>query len=296
MKTVAFYVMNEKGFYALQMFIEEFGAQAVEYVVTSSDHNMKKDFFHDIGNLCDKYRILWFDRVHLNNMTEKEFLGFKFVIGWRWIIKNCDKLIVFHDSLLPKYRGFAPLVNMLIAGEKLGGVTALCASDEYDRGDIIMQKVFKIHYPISIKECISQIKVLYYELVKDIFTLILSNKPLPQQQQDEKKATYSLWLNENDYFINWNQWSAKKIKRFIDAVGYPYDNAKTYCGNEVIKILDATIVNDVKIEQRQRHVGKVIFMKKNVPVVVCKKGLLGLKDIRDQNNEILDLSFRSKFY
>ena len=70
---------------------------------------------------------------------ENKFLGFKFAIGWKWIIDNTSQLIVLHDSLLPKYRGFSPLVNSLINGDTLTGVTALFASSEYDKGEIIEQ-------------------------------------------------------------------------------------------------------------------------------------------------------------
>ena len=49
---------------------------------------------------------------------------------------------------MPKYRGFAPLVNSLVNGEKIIGVTALFASEEYDNGDIIMQSSVDITYPI----------------------------------------------------------------------------------------------------------------------------------------------------
>ena len=45
------------------------------------------------------------------------------------MIKNSENLIVFHDSLLPKYRGFAPLVSQLINGEEYLGVTAIFTND-----------------------------------------------------------------------------------------------------------------------------------------------------------------------
>jgi methionyl-tRNA formyltransferase len=53
-----------------------------------------------------------------------------------------------HDSLLPKYRGFAPLPNALINGEREVGVTALFASEEYDMGDIVCQRRLAVEYPM----------------------------------------------------------------------------------------------------------------------------------------------------
>jgi len=175
-----------------------------------------------------------------------------------------------------------------------GGVTALFASSEYDKGDIITQKSFKIDYPIKINDVIDITKPLYFELIDDIYTKILKSKEISAKKQDENKATYSPWLDEKDYFIDWN-WSAKKIKRFVDAVGYPYDNAKAYLNGKIVKFIEVEIVDDVKVENRKRHIGKVIFIKDGCPVVVCKKGLLKLIDIRDEQNNKLMINFRSRF-
>ena len=60
-----------------------------------------------------------------------------------------------------------------------GGVTALFASSEYDRGDIIMQKSMYINYPIKIDKAIEQIKPLYAKLTCDIYSLIQGNHSAP---------------------------------------------------------------------------------------------------------------------
>ena len=294
-KKIAFYVMNEKGFYTLKKFIKQFSSVNIEYIVSSVDKNVKKDYYDEIKELCRRYKISFIDRSSDYLKEEKLFSGYKFAIGWRWIIENDANLIVFHDSLLPKYRGFAPLVNALVSNENEIGVTALFASNEYDKGDIIMKKRMNVAYPIKINEAIKQIRPLYYELVKDIYKFILNAKSIPRQKQDESKSTYSLWLDENDYFIDWKNWSAKKIRRFIDATGYPYDNAKAYLNTKIVYFVDVNIIEDVNIEERERHIGKVIFIKKGIPVVVCRKGLLQLLDIRESNNKRLAINFRNRF-
>jgi methionyl-tRNA formyltransferase len=61
-------------------------------------------------------------------LAENEICSdFNIAISWRWMLK-VSNLIVIHDSLLPKYRGFSPLVNMLINGEDTLGVTVLFAT------------------------------------------------------------------------------------------------------------------------------------------------------------------------
>lgn len=294
MNKIAFYIMNSKGFHVLQNFIDTFGSHSIEYVVSSEDKNIQKDFFDEIKKLAEKEKIKFFNRSEHIVTIEKGFCGCKFAIGWRWLIQDERNLIVFHDSLLPKYRGFAPLVNLLINGENRGGVTALFASSEYDSGDIIAQKSFEINYPIKIEEAITKVEPLYCELVNTIFTKLQNDQTLKPTKQDDVKATYSLWLDDEDYFINWS-WSADKIKRFVDAVGYPYDNAKAYLNGEVVKFVDVEILEDVFVEHRERHVGKVIFIKNKIPVVVCVDGLVELKDIRDNSDNKMFINFRSRF-
>ena len=120
-KKIAFYLMNEKGFYSLKKFIKKFSSKNIDYIVSSTDKNIKKDYFDEIKELCLKYKISFFDKSNDYLQKEKLFSGYKFAIGWRWIIKDDSNLIVFHDSLLPKYRGFAPLVNSLVSNENRGG-------------------------------------------------------------------------------------------------------------------------------------------------------------------------------
>ncbi len=293
MKKVAFYIMNSKGYFVLKNFIDKFGSKNIEYVVSSIDRNIKKDYFEEIENLAIKFKINFFNRFDSFLDIENSFQGYKISIGWRWLIKNELCLIIFHDSLLPKYRGFAPLVNALINQEKILGVTALFASSEYDKGNIISQQNLKISYPIKIDEVIKEIEHLYFNLVENIYRKIVSNKKLKSRIQNENKATYSLWLDNKDYFVDWT-WSAKKIKRFIDAVGYPYDSAKAYLNDKIVRLINVKIVEDVAVEHRDRHIGKVIFIKDGIPVIVCKKGLIRIEEIRNEKDEKLKINFRSR--
>ena len=121
MQNIAFYVMNSKGLFVLKSFIEKFGANAIGYVVCEQDKAVQYDGFQAIKKLATNNNILFYPRAQFDVEIEKKFSGLKFAIGWRWLIKNETNLIVFHDSLLPKYRGFAPLVNSLINKELQGG-------------------------------------------------------------------------------------------------------------------------------------------------------------------------------
>ncbi|MEF1191641.1 formyltransferase family protein, partial [Vibrio parahaemolyticus] len=221
-------------------------------------------------------------------------------VSWRWMIRDVEdnKLIVFHDSILPRYRGFAPLVNSLINGEHEIGVTALFGSDEYDKGDIIAQATSFIGYPIKLSDAIEVNNLNYIKLADLIFHSLSSGREIKASQQDESLATYSIWRDESDYEIDWNQ-SSEYIQRFIDSVGYPYSGAITNVDENKVVILDAEVVQDVVCEHR--HVGKVIFVENGCPVVICGKGLLKItKAVVKEENQVRDFlpinKFRMKFY
>lgn len=287
---LVFYIMNRKGYIAFNDFLNKYNSSSIEYVVTARDQNVEKDYFFEIKNLCINDNVVVFDRTD----SIPQFDGYKVAIGWRWLIHDNSKLIVMHDSILPKYRGFSPLVNMLINGEKQIGVTALFASNSYDEGDIIEQKKIYIEYPIKINEAINQVSSLYSELLISIYGTLINNGKLKGIPQSHSQATYSLWRDEFDYVIDWSN-DAFTILRTIDALSFPFMGAKSYLNGELITIIDAEMVEDVVIENRD--IGKIIFMSEGYPVVVCGEGLIKIKNAADQNNNsIIPLKkFRSRF-
>jgi methionyl-tRNA formyltransferase len=283
METVTLYVMSFKGFAVLEHIIKSNKKHLIDFVIYATDKNVENDYSKDIIKLCQANDLKFLKRGEKLYESKSKFI---IAISWRWMIEILypQKLIVLHDSLLPKYRGFAPLVNALINGENEIGVTALWGNKEYDKGDIIEKSKLKIQYPLKIESAIFSITKCYIDLISNIFDNLLTNNfnSIPQNEED---ATYSLWRDENDYFINWND-DSNKIKRFIDAVGYPYNGAKTKIKGKNVIIIEATIIDDVKIENRSNEVGKIIFFKDNLPVVICKNGLIRIDKAVYENTQI----------
>ena len=291
---IAFYLVGYKGHKVLKSFIDKYGSSAISFVVCGSEAGTRGDYLSKISELCITNSIIYFDINSPLPSSIKKFTGWKFAVGWKRIISNKSKLIVLHDSLLPKYRGFAPLVNALISGEKKVGVTAIMASDDYDKGDIIDKEEINVCYPIKIYDLMQSVTPLYSILIFRIYELINNKFKISTSSQVEEDATYSIWLNEQDYFINW-EWSSEKIKRFIDATGYPYDHARSILNGKVVKFVDSLIVDDVYIEDRDRHIGKVIFMKGDMPILICGSGLLMISSLLNNHEKKIKINFRSKF-
>ncbi len=272
MNSIVLYLMSLKGLSVFEKIISNGQTNRITAVVSSRDKGVENDYYEDIEKLCLENSISFYDRKENASFESNYYIA----ISWRWLIKipTHGKLIVLHDSILPKYRGFAPLVNQLINGEAFIGVTALFASEEYDKGPIIAQEKTAINYPIKINTAIHKIIPLYQQLVAYIITKLDRKEPLLGEQQSEEEASYSLWRNEEDYRIDWGK-DATYIRRFVDALGFPYKGAKTCMGAQLITIEEVSIWEDVKIENRD--IGKVIFFDTGKPVIVCGKGLLKIE-------------------
>ncbi len=265
--TVSFLAMTQKGVDTVQHALQRYAAM-VEQVVIGRDPRLAEDGSARLKELCRHAGV-----PHGFREDAPEIGGdYIIAVSWRWMVAGAaDRLIVLHDSLLPKYRGFAPLPNALIRGEDEIGVTALYASDEYDRGDIIFQSGTPIRYPITIRQAIEINNANYRALVDRIFTHLRDGRPLPRVPQDDRQATYSIWRDERDYRIDWRR-PADEIERLVNAVGPPYSGAVTYTQGRKVIVQAATTHPDVRCELR--HAGKVIFVEDGCPVVICGQGLL----------------------
>jgi methionyl-tRNA formyltransferase len=196
-----------------------------------------------------------------------------FVVGWQYMFRGLvDNRIVFHDSLLPKYRGFAPTVNALISGETRVGVTAFRPDEGGDSGPIIGQMAAPVTYPARIGPVLGRqaelMAQLTIDLLPDYRTAIAE-----AVEQDHAGATYSIWRDRDDYFLDWTE-SAAKIRRMVDALSFPYDGARTRLDDRIIVIDEASEIEDLAFEPR--HPGKVWRLDGGKPVVICGRGLLRL--------------------
>lgn len=292
-REVTLFLMTEKGYEFLKIASKKYKL-LIETVVVGSDDSLQEDFEGEIIQLCEAERINFIKRKDLSEIKSK----YAMAVSWRWMIDHpADKLIIFHDSPLPKYRGFAPLVNALINGEDEIGVSVIFGASDYDVGDIIHQSTSKISYPVKISEAIRINNINYLICAEKIFNNLLSSEPLQALKQIESDATYSVWRDEEDYTIDWNK-SSSEIRRFVDALGYPYKGALTSYQGKRLRILDAEEFEDVTVENR--HCGKVLFLKNGKPVVICGKGMLKINQvILEEESELKSFlplpKFRVKF-
>lgn len=223
---------------------------------------------------------------------EEIFLAHKIqgavAISWRHLLPlTLNKflkypLIIFHDSLLPKYRGFAPTPTAVMAGETEIGVTAFFAVKEVDAGDIILQTKMQISQDMYIGKIIDE-QAKIYALMLERIVENMKLGSLISAPQNENFATYSIWRNEEDCLIDWKK-SAADIYNFVRALGEPYPNAFTYFNEQKIYILKTAILEDKNFVLRD--CGKIWSIKNNQPEIICGSGMIKILEARNTQGEI----------
>ncbi len=151
--------------------------------------------------------------------------------------------INIHPSLLPKYRGAAPIQRAIINGENETGVTFMFIDEGEDTGDIIIQKPMKI----ELSDTADILSNKLAELSADMLTEILNwngRKPddklvLPRKPQDNSQATYAPKLTKEEGLINWEKTSLE-IHNLIRGT-IPWPGAYTTFNNNILKIWESSL-------------------------------------------------------
>jgi methionyl-tRNA formyltransferase len=265
----------------------------VTRVFTYPQENDQSNGFEGITTLC-RSRSIPIVEERRPTAADIRDANLVFLVGWQYLLPLADpRLVVFHDSLLPRYRGFLPTVTSLIAGDDLIGVTAFQPAEGLDTGPILAQAEFRIHMPARIDEVLKRQAELMVELAVKLLETKTAGS-LVAQPQDEKRASYSLWRDAEDYFIDWT-WPAEKIQRFVYAVGYPYEGAHTILGDQVAIINDCAIIPD-DLPFPIRQPGKVWCLTQGNPIVVCGSGLLRILEMHNLNGtEVRVTKLRTRF-
>jgi len=167
------------------------------------------------------------------------------VIGWYYNIPNAilsipnKGSIAIHASLLPKYRGNAPLVWAMINGEKQTGVSLFFLEGDIDSGDIIAQKSFQINDNDTIKNVLKKAEKASIMLIKKYIKTILTLE-IQRHKQKHSEATYYPKRTPKDGEIDWS-WDNDRINRFIRAQTRPYPGAYTFINGKKITIFDGKV-------------------------------------------------------
>lgn len=184
-----------------------------------------------------------------------------------------------HPSLLPKYRGAAPLQHTIINGETESGVCIIQMDEGIDTGDIILQKQTTLNSRITLPE----LHNTYAHIGAYLLLEVLNNITLPRIKQSAIGASYANKLSKQDGKINWND-SAYHIDCKIRGMN-PWPGTYFEYQNKIIKVLEA------EYETANHNVlpGTVIDNNK-VLKIACNPGILSIKKLQQPGKKALAIS------
>lgn len=153
-------------------------------------------------------------------------------------LRGCINL---HASLLPKYRGAAPIQWALIQGEEKTGVTTMLMDEGLDTGAVFLKKELRIDENDNAESLSRKLSEIGASLLIETIRGIRSDslKPTPQ----EGEPSYAPPLRKEDGNINWNK-TAREIFNLIRGT-YPWPGAYCIIGNERVRILRAKPLNNL---------------------------------------------------
>tara|TARA_B100000579_G_C22789924_1_gene833912 strand:- start:689 stop:1612 length:924 start_codon:yes stop_codon:yes gene_type:complete len=191
-----------------------------------------------------------------NNIEEEKFLkkikpDLSIVVSYGQLIpKNLLEIPKYgflnvHASLLPKWRGAAPIQRAIMNLENKTGITLMKLNENLDEGPIISKYDFKISENMNAQELSENLAVLASQKIIDDLDSIFEGN-IEFANQDNSKATYAKKIDKSEGKINWNE-NAEKIMGKINGL-YPFPGAWFSFNGERYKILKAEI-SDVKGEK-----------------------------------------------
>lgn len=161
-----------------------------------------------------------------------------------------------HVSLLPKYRGAAPINWVIINGEEKTGVTTMYMDEGLDTGDMILQKEFALDNEITAGELHDKMMVVGAETLKETLDLI-EKGCAPRTKQNHDEFSYAPMMDKSLGNIDFNK-SAKDIHNLVRGVN-PWPSAYTTYDGKTMKVWKTKVLN----EESQKAPGTILSVDKD---------------------------------
>lgn len=273
---------HELGAITLENLINK-GMNIVGVVITKTDNV----WYSGVDKVAEKYNIKLYEEKNINELEFIEKIRALDIdlitsVNFEQILKkdiiNLPKkgCINTHASLLPKYRGRAPLNWAILNGEKEVGVTVHYIEEGIDTGDIIIQEKIIVEDGDYISDVLEKIKSIYPYVVYKAITLIQKNKT-EIIKQDIKAGSYFGKRNAEDGQIDFDN-TGIEIFNMIRALSKPYPGAFIKNEKQHIIIWRATLEQKQIEKYNDIKIGEIAFEEGNRLIIKLKDSFLVTED------------------
>ena len=186
-----------------------------------------------------------------------------------------------HASLLPKYRGGAPIHWAKINGEKKTGVTIMYMDKNMDSGDIISQEELVINNEDTTESLFNKLSILGANLLIETLPSILENNN-NRIKQDETLVSYAYNIKREDERINFDDYGVNIINKIRGLYSWPLANME-------IDGIEYKILNAKFEEKKINSVSTIVEIDKNKFGISCKDGVIYITDIKPFGKKAMDI-------
>lgn len=187
-----------------------------------------------------------------------------------------------HASLLPRWRGAAPIQRAILAGDAETGITIMQMDEGLDTGDMLIKKLCPIEAADTAETLHDKLAELGAQAIIETLHAFKSGTLKPEQQEAQH-ATYASKLTKSEAQLDWNLDSAQ-LERAVRGY-FPFPTAYAIFGETPVKICRASLV-----ENGTGQAGTVIALDKERIHVACGKGVLALEMLQKPGGKALPVA------
>ncbi|MFU0823935.1 methionyl-tRNA formyltransferase [Clostridium sp.] len=188
--------------------------------------------------------------------------------------------INLHASLLPKYRGAAPINWAIIKGEKKSGNTTMLMDVGLDTGDMLLKQEVTITEDMTAGELHDILMKDGAELLVETVKGVYKGEIKPEKQNDSETC-YASMLNKEMAGIDWKL-SSREIHNLIRGLN-PWPIAYTNYGNQIMKIYKSSVLD----KESEKAPGTILSVSDKGIEVACGEGVLLVKEIQFPGKKVL---------
>lgn len=239
-----------------------------------------------------------FQTGNINNMESIDYLNslnadifvvvsYGALLSKEVLLLSKYKPINVHPSLLPKYRGAAPIQRTLMNGDIITGVTIMEMAEKLDAGDIIKQSIMDIKSEWNYGDLNAKLSVDGGKLLLDALKLIEAGEVV-RVPQDDKLHTCAKKIKNIEKYLNLNH-NAIDIVNTIRGLT-PKITPLLILNNQLLGIVEAEVASFEVLENFEHSIiGAVLAFDKNKGILVkCAKGAIWIKKLKPEGKKTMD--------
>lgn len=286
---------TKRGYLTLKALLDS-GANIVGIISLLQDEHEVERYEAPIQALAEKFNIPHYATKWMKDKNYQEIIAndikpdIGIVVGCRILLpKHIYEIpplgtLAVHDSLLPEYRGFAPLNWSILNGENHTGVSLYYLNDLMDGGDIVGQKSIPIKFEDTAPLVYERVCQATIDVILEAYTLLSAGKA-SRISQNYAHGSFTCSRTPIDGLIDWGQ-STEAIYNQVRALTYPYPGAFTFYEAKRLLIWQAKPIENPPI-YKGRIPGRVINIAKSEGYVdvLTSDGILRILEVQIAGEE-----------